>query len=173
MTKDAVEKYRHVYSQLYGLDTYGLRYFNVFGPRQDPNGAYAAAIPKFVRQLMNDEAPTIYGDGTQSRDFTYIENVIEANLKACLAGRQVAGTTFNIASGGREYLLDMYHLLAKALGKQIEPVFAPSRFGEIQHSNADITKARESLGYDPSYLVSLCPRGMPDESQVASNPTAE
>lgn len=151
VTKSAVEKYGHLYTRLYGLDTYGLRYFNVFGPRQDPDGAYAAAIPRFVRQLLDDEAPMIYGDGTQSRDFTYIENVIEANLKACLAGHEAAGETFNIAYGGREYLIDMCRQLADALGKQIEPVFGPERPGEIKHSNADVTKARELLGYDPGY----------------------
>lgn len=151
VTKRADEEYAKLYTHLYGLETYGLRYFNVFGPRQDPDGAYAAAIPKFIRQLLNEEAPLIYGDGTQSRDFTYIENVVEANLKACLAGREAAGETFNIAYGGREYLLDMCRLLAELLEKDIEPVFGPERPGEIKHSNADITKAREMLSYEPDY----------------------
>lgn len=151
VTKRAAEEYGKLYTHLYGLDTYGLRYFNVFGPRQDPAGAYAAAIPKFIKLLMDDQAPVIYGDGTQSRDFTYIENVIEANLKACLAGREAAGETFNIAFGGREYLLDMCHLLAELLEKDIQPDFGPERPGEIKHSNADITRAREMLGYEPSY----------------------
>lgn len=151
VTKRAAEEYGKLYSKLYGLDTYGLRYFNVFGRRQDPDGAYAAAIPKFIRLLMNDQAPTIYGDGRQSRDFTYIDNVIEANLKACRAPAEAAGQVFNIAYGGREYLIDIYHVLAQALGKDIEPVFGPQREGEIRHSNADINKARELLGYDPSY----------------------
>lgn len=151
VTKRADEEYGQLYTHLYGLDTYGLRYFNVFGPRQDPAGAYAAAIPKFIKLLLADEAPTIYGDGTQSRDFTYIENVVEANLKACLAGHEAAGETYNIAYGGREYLLDMCHLLAEMLGKDIQPEFGPERPGEIKHSNADIAKAREMLGYEPSY----------------------
>lgn len=151
VTKRSAEEYGRLYSTLYGLDTYGLRYFNVFGPRQDPEGAYAAAIPRFVRQLLNDEAPTIHGDGRQSRDFTYIENVVEANLKACLAPSAAAGQVFNIAFGGREYLIDIYYLLTEALGKHIEPVFGPERAGDIKHSNADITKARKLLGYDPSY----------------------
>ena len=94
----------------YRLETVGLRYFNVFGRRQDPNGAYAAVIPKFIKQLMNDQQPTIYGDGNQSRDFTYIENVIEANLKACLSDSSAAGQAFNIAYGGRECLKDIYYL---------------------------------------------------------------
>lgn len=151
VTKRSVEEYGKLYARLYELPTYGLRYFNVFGRRQDPNGAYAAAIPKFIRQLMNDEAPTIYGDGKQSRDFTYIDNVVEANLKACLAGPNAAGQVYNIAYGGREYLIDIYRALAEALGKDIEPVFGPERPGDIRHSNADIGKARELLGYDPSF----------------------
>ena len=105
LTKRTNEEYGKLYAKLYGLDTYGLRYFNVFGKRQDPNGAYAAVIPKFIKQLLNNERPTIYGDGKQSRDFTYIENVIEANLKACKAPREVAGQAFNIAYGERVYLL--------------------------------------------------------------------
>ena len=100
---------------------------------------------------MNGETPTINGDGMQSRDFTYIENVIEANLKACLATHEAAGNTFNIAYGGREYLIDIYHSLTRALGKDIEPNFGPDRAGDIKHSNADISKAREMLGYDPDY----------------------
>ncbi|MDZ4177761.1 MAG: SDR family oxidoreductase [Coriobacteriia bacterium] len=151
VTKRAAEEYGKLYSHLYGLDTYGLRYFNVFGPRQDPTGAYAAAIPKFIKRLMDGQAPTIYGDGMQSRDFTYIENVIEANLKACLAGREAAGETFNIAFGGREYLLDMCHLLAELLEVDVQPEFGPERPGEIKHSNADISRAREMLGYEPSW----------------------
>jgi len=151
LTKMVDEEYGKLYSKLYGLDTYGLRYFNVFGRRQDPNGAYAAVIPKFIKQLLNDDQPTIYGDGKQSRDFTYIENVIEANLKACKASSEVAGEVFNIAYGGREYLIDVYYSLCKALGKDIEPIYAPDRKGDIKHSNADISKAREMLGYDPSW----------------------
>lgn len=151
LTKRVDEEFAKLYTKLYGLDTYGMRYFNVFGRRQDPDGAYAAVIPKFIKQLMNDEAPTINGDGMQSRDFTYIENVIEANLKACLAPHEAAGNVFNIAYGGREYLIDIYHSLTKALGKDIEPKFGPDRAGDIKHSNADIAKAREMLGYDPDY----------------------
>jgi len=151
LTKMVDEEYGRLYSELYGLDTYGLRYFNVFGKRQDPNGAYAAVIPKFIKQLLNDESPTINGDGKQSRDFTYIENVIEANLKACKASSEVAGEAFNIAYGGRGYLIDVYNSLCKALGKDIRPIFGPDRKGDIKHSNADINKAKEMLGYDPSW----------------------
>lgn len=151
LTKHVDEEYGKLYKKLYHLDTYGMRYFNVFGRRQDPNGAYAAVIPKFLIQLMNDEQPTINGDGKQSRDFTYIENVIEANLKACKAPSEAAGEAFNIAYGGREYLIDIYYDLCKALGKEIEPKFGPDRAGDIKHSNACIDKARKLLGYDPQY----------------------
>ncbi|WP_028273553.1 SDR family oxidoreductase [Atopococcus tabaci] len=151
LTKRVDEEYAKLYTKLYGLDTYGLRYFNVFGRRQDPDGAYAAVLPKFIKQLLNDERPTINGDGKQSRDFTYIENVVEANLKACLAPSESAGEAFNIAYGGREYLIDVYRSLCKVLGKDIEPIFGPERKGDIKHSNADITKAKQLLGYDPSW----------------------
>lgn len=151
LTKRCDEEWAKQYTMHYGLDTYGLRYFNVFGRRQDPHGAYAAVIPKFIKQILNDERPTINGDGKQSRDFTYIENVVEANLKACLAPHEVAGQSFNIAYGGREYLINIFYLLTKLLGKEIEPIFGPDRKGDIKHSNADISKAQELLGYDPQY----------------------
>ena len=151
LTKRCTEEWAKQYTRHYMLDTYGLRYFNVFGRRQDPNGAYAAVIPKFIKQLLNGEQPVINGDGSQSRDFTYIENVIEANLKSCLAPHEAAGQAFNIAYGGREYLIDIYHALTKALGKDVEPRFGPVRAGDIKHSNADITKARTILGYNPEY----------------------
>ena len=151
LTKRVDEEYGKLYHKLYGLDTYGLRYFNVFGRRQDPDGAYAAVIPKFIKQLLNGEVPTINGDGKQSRDFTYIENVIEANLKACKAPSEAAGQAFNIAYGGREYLIDIYYGLTEALGVDTQPAFGPDRPGDIKHSNADISKARALLGYDPDY----------------------
>ncbi|EFW05239.1 NAD dependent epimerase/dehydratase [Coprobacillus cateniformis] len=151
LTKRVDEEYAKLYKKLYNLDTYGMRYFNVFGRRQDPNGAYAAVIPKFIKQLLNDEPPTINGDGKQSRDFTYIDNVIEANLKACLASSESAGEAFNIAYGGREYLIDIYYHLCKALKKEMEPNFGPDRVGDIKHSNACIDKAREMLEYNPEY----------------------
>lgn len=151
LTKMVDEEYGKLYTKLYGLDTYGLRYFNVFGRRQNPDGAYAAVIPKFIKQLLNDEQPTINGDGKQSRDFTYIENVIEANLKSCLASSEVAGQAFNIAYGGREYLIDIYYNLCNALEKDIHPIFGPDRKGDIKHSNADISRAQEMLLYYPEW----------------------
>lgn len=151
LTKRCDEEWAKQYTMHYGLDTYGLRYFNVFGRRQSPDGAYAAVIPKFIKMLMNGEKPTINGDGKQSRDFTYIENVIEANLKACLAPHSAAGQAFNIAYGGREYLIDIYYSLTKALGVEIKPDFGPDRAGDIKHSNADISKAEALLGYEPEF----------------------
>ena len=151
LTKRVNEEYGKMYSNIFRLDTYGLRYFNVFGRRQDPDGAYAAVIPKFIKQLLHNERPVINGDGKQSRDFTYIENVIEANLRACMASHEVAGQAFNIAYGDREYLIDIYQELCKMLGKNIEPLFGPERSGDIRHSNADISKARELLKYDPQW----------------------
>ena len=151
LTKRCDEEWAKQYTRHYGLPTVGLRYFNVFGRRQNPDGAYAAVIPKFIRLLLRGERPTINGDGRQSRDFTYIENVIEANLKACLAPKDADGEAFNVAYGGREYLIDIYHSLTKALGTDIEPIFGPDRAGDIKHSNADISKARRLLGYEPEY----------------------
>lgn len=151
LTKMCDEEWGKQYTRHYGLDTYGLRYFNVFGRRQNPDGAYAAVIPKFLKQLLNGEVPTINGDGRQSRDFTYIENVIEANLKACLASHEAAGQAYNVAYGGREYLIDIYYGLTKALELDVEPNFGPERAGDIKHSNADISKAKELLGYDPDW----------------------
>lgn len=151
LTKKVDEEYGRLYKELYGLDTYGLRYFNVFGRRQDPDGMYAAVIPKFIKQLLHGEVPTINGDGRQSRDFTYIDNVIEANLRACHASGEAAGQAFNIGAGGRLYLIDIYNHLCKALGKEVEPNYGPARKGDVRDSNADISKARELLGYDPEY----------------------
>lgn len=148
LTKRTAEEYGKLYYRLYSLETYGLRYFNVFGKRQNPDGAYAAVIPKWIKQLMNNEIPIINGDGRQSRDFTYIENVLEANLRACLASSDAAGKAFNIAYGGREFLIDIYWTLAKALGKDIKPIFGPERKGDIKHSNADISQAKNLLGYE-------------------------
>ncbi len=151
VTKRCDEEWAKQYTRHYGLETYGLRYFNVFGRRQDPNGVYAAVIPKFIMQLLKGEAPTINGDGKQSRDFTYIDNVIEANLKACLAPKEAAGEAYNIAYGGREYLIDIYNEIVDALNIYIQPNYGSDRVGDIKHSNADITKAQKLLGYSPEW----------------------
>ena len=151
LTKRCNEEWAKQYSMHYGLDTYGLRYFNVFGRRQDPHGSYAAVIPKFIKQLLKNERPIIYGDGKQTRDFTYIENVIDANLKACVAPHEASGEVFNIAYGKHECLIDIYYTLAKSLDKNIEPLFGEERVGDIKHSRADISKAKTILGYDPNF----------------------
>ena len=153
LTKKVNEEFADLYFRLYGLETVGMRYFNVFGRRQDPNGFYAAVIPKFVKQLINNEAPQINGDGETSRDFTYIDNVIEANLKACLAGKEASGQAFNIAYGGRETLNNLYNKLCKLLNKDIRPIYKEERAGDIRHSNADISKAKKLLGYSPDYSM--------------------
>jgi len=149
ITKKVNEEYGKLYKKLYNLDTYGLRYFNVFGKRQNPNGEYAAVIPKFISQLLRNEQVTINGDGQQSRDFTYIENVVDANLKSCSASSEVSGEIFNIAYGGREHLMDVYRILSKILDVKIEPKFDKMRKGDIRDSNADISKAKVFLNYNP------------------------
>lgn len=151
LTKKTNEEYAKLYSSLYGLETVGMRYFNVFGRRQDPEGSYAAVIPKFVKSLLTNEAPIINGNGKQSRDFTYIENVIEANLRAMKSGSEVTGEIFNIAYGGQIELLEVYTVLESLIGVQLKPIFGPDRLGDIKHSNADITKAKQMLGYAPDY----------------------
>lgn len=149
VTKRSNEEYARQYTLHYGLETVGLRYFNVFGRRQDPAGAYAAVIPKFITLLLRGEAPTIHGDGTQSRDFTYVDNVVQANLAALCADGAACGQAYNIAYGGRETLLSVYAGICHALGVDISPVFGPPRAGDIAHSNADVSKARTCLGYEP------------------------
>lgn len=157
LTKKVAEEYGRLYSNLYGLETIGLRYFNVFGRRQDPYGYYAAVIPKFVKALLNDEAPIFNGDGSQSRDFTYIENVIEANLKAMISSSDVQGEAFNIAYGGQVSLIELFEELKGLLNKDVSPIFGPERVGDVKHSNADISKAKTKIKYAPDY--SFC-RGL-------------
>jgi len=151
VTKRVNEEYAKQYSMHYGLETVGLRYFNVFGKRQDPNGPYAAVIPKFIYKLLNDEQPVIYGDGEQSRDFTYVENAVEANLKACYTPNQVSGKTYNIAYGDRITLNQVYKLLNQQMKKFISPRYDSERLGDIKHSNANIKKSIEDLNYNPSW----------------------
>ena len=151
ITKKVNELYGKNFFDLYGLETVGMRYFNVFGRKQDPYSYYSAVIPKFVSMLLRDEAPTINGDGEHSRDFTYIDNVIEANLTACLAPKEACGRAYNIAYGGRVSLNELYGTLKELLNKDIDAIYGPNRKGDIKHSNADISDAIESLGYEPSY----------------------
>lgn len=143
------EQYCQVFARIYGLETVCLRYFNVFGPRQDPTSLYSAVIPLFITKMLRGERPTIYGDGTQSRDFTYIANVIHGNLLACHAPAEaVSGQIMNMACGDNISLLQLADAVNELLGTQIEPVFADPRPGDVKHSRADISKARHLLKYE-------------------------
>jgi nucleoside-diphosphate-sugar epimerase len=148
-SKLAIEGYCRSFHSVYGLETVALRYFNIFGPRQDPLSAYAAVIPKFILSLLDGRAPTIHGDGEQSRDFTYIDNAVEANLLAADASG-VAGEAFNIACGARISLNELYAEIQQLVGSDIEPEHTESRQGDVKHSLADISRARDALGYEPS-----------------------
>ncbi|MEE3723808.1 SDR family oxidoreductase [Riemerella anatipestifer] len=159
ITKYVNELYADVFSKTYGLECIGLRYFNVFGRRQDPKGAYAAVIPKFVIQLMNYQSPTINGDGSYSRDFTYIDNVIQMNELAMLTDNpEAVNTVYNTAVGDRTTIKQMAELLKKYLSKYDEKIAAveilhgPNRLGDIPHSLASIDKAKENLGYAPTHI---------------------
>src|SRR6059036_81576 len=142
------EMYCQVFSRAYGLETVSLRYFNVFGPRQDSTSQYSGVLALFIAAVLQNKRPTIYGDGLQSRDFTYVQNVVEANLQACTVP-VVAGQVFNVACGDRITVNSMLHQINKITGKDIAPIYADSRPGDIKHSQADITRAREHLGYQP------------------------
>ncbi|HHN74746.1 MAG TPA: SDR family oxidoreductase [Acidobacteria bacterium] len=145
--KLAAETYCRVFTQLYGLKTVALRYFNVFGPRQDPGSEYSAVIPKFASMMIAGQAPTINGDGQQTRDFTFIDNVVQINLLAAEAPEEACGEAYNVACGTRISLLDLVERLNAILGTRIEPQHGPPRAGDIQHSLADISKAERLLGY--------------------------
>jgi nucleoside-diphosphate-sugar epimerase len=147
VSKVAAEHYVRVFHTIYGLPTVALRYFNVFGPRQDPNGAYAAVIPKFIAAILKGEAPTIFGDGGQSRDFTFVANVVQANLKAITSERAV-GRVINVATGANHTVLEVAQRINQILGKDIRPVFSAKRPGEIRHTLADIGRALGLLGYE-------------------------
>ena len=149
LDKLAAETYGRLFHRLYDLGTVALRYFNVFGPRQDPSSEYSAVIPKFTAALLAGKAPTIYGDGGQTRDFTYIENVVRANLLAAEAPEEACGEAYNIACGERISLLDLAERLGRITGRSIAPVHGDPRPGDIRHSLADIGKARRLLGYEP------------------------
>lgn len=158
VTKKVNELYAKVFGELYGMETLGLRYFNVFGRRQDPDGQYAAVIPRFVKSLINHEAPMIFGDGSQTRDFTYIENVVQANFRAAVVQNPEAyNTAYNVAFGDRVTLNELYTFLRDGLAKfdpeisKIEPVYTDPRQGDIPHSLASIAKTSHLLGYDPQF----------------------
>jgi len=154
VTKFTGELYMKVFNDVFGLRTTSLRYFNVFGPGQDPTSQYSAVIPKFVRAIINDQSPTIYGDGEQSRDFTFIKDVIQANIKAA-ESRKADGEMINVAKGDRTTVNELARLIIEDFGKTglIEPIHIDPLPGDVKHSLADITKARELMGYEPQYTL--------------------
>jgi len=152
VTKICCEEYLRLFHELYGLRTTSLRYFNVYGPKQDPNSQYAAVIPRFIKAVMRNEPPTIYGDGKQSRDFTFIKDVLQANLKAAVS-EKCDGEVCNIATGKRITVENLAFKIIKAFGKNLKPVYAPPRPGDIKHSLADISKAKKLMGYKPEYNI--------------------
>ena len=143
------EHYCRIFYKLYGLETVCLRYFNVFGPRQDPKSEYAAVIPRFITAILHDQQPTIFGDGTQTRDFTFVENIIEANLAATVAPKNALGEACNVACSDRISLLDLVNTINQSLGKNIKPKLDPPRPGDVLHSQAANTKARDLLHWIP------------------------
>ncbi|HEC91943.1 MAG TPA: SDR family oxidoreductase [Candidatus Atribacteria bacterium] len=146
LSKYAGERYCQIYYKIYGLETVCLRYFNVFGPNQNPTSQYSAVIPKFIKLMKEGKSPTIYGDGTQSRDFTYVSNVVEANLLACQKDG-VAGEIFNIACGEKHTILQLVDTINQILGRNIKPIFEKERVGDVKHSLAEIEKAKRMLGF--------------------------
>jgi nucleoside-diphosphate-sugar epimerase len=151
VAKLAGEHYMVSFYRCYGLETVCLRYFNIFGPRQDPNSPYSGVLAKFTLQMLRGEQPTIFGDGTTSRDFTYIDNAVQANLLACKApAGEVAGKVFNVATGRRIDLNDAFRTLKEITGYRGEPKYGPERGGDVKHSLADLTRSRKHLGYEPS-----------------------
>jgi UDP-N-acetylglucosamine 4-epimerase len=149
VTKITCEQYLSVFATAYGMNTVGLRYFNIFGPRQDPNGPYAAVIPKFVDAILSGEPPTIHGDGEQTRDFTYVANAVWANIEATKRAADIRGSVFNMACGERISLNELYDKIAARLGSDMRPIHGPPRVGDIKDSLADISTARRLLGYTP------------------------
>ena len=149
VSKFAGEKYCQVFAEIYGLETVSLRYFNIFGPRQDPLSQYAAAVPLFITRILAKQSPQIYGDGEQSRDFTYVANVVEANLRAVEAPPEASGGVFNIACGERTTVNTLVKEIGKLTKCLVEPVYIAPRAGDIKHSFADINKTRKALHFEP------------------------
>ena len=154
-TKKINEIYADIFKKVYGLSVIGLRYFNVYGPKQDPNSIYSAVIPVFINGIMENKQVTINGDGETSRDFTYVEDVVEANINACLSNQNNSGNIYNIAYGGRITLNDLYFKISEILNSDIKPIYSETRKGDIKHSNADITKAKNDLLYLPKFNIDL------------------
>jgi UDP-N-acetylglucosamine/UDP-N-acetylgalactosamine 4-epimerase len=154
VTKYANELYADVFGKTYGMEIIGLRYFNIFGPKQDPNGAYAAVIPLFIDAVLKGKAPRINGDGGQTRDFTFVENCVEANIRAALTEiPEAVNQVYNIAVGDRTSLNDLFNILKEEAGSDVVPEYGPDRAGDIRDSLADISKAQRLLGYDPQVRI--------------------
>lgn len=153
VTKYVNELYADVFAKTYGIEIIGLRYFNVFGPKQSPNGAYAAVIPLFMQALKDGEAPTINGDGEQTRDFTFVENAVQANIKALFAPQEAVNEVYNVAYGERISLNQLWKSLQEAAGSDLKAEYGPSRQGDVRDSLANIQKGKDKLGYEPQYSV--------------------
>ncbi|HEX2606661.1 MAG TPA: SDR family oxidoreductase [Flavisolibacter sp.] len=154
VTKYVNELYAQVFASVYQMEFIGLRYFNVFGPRQTPDGPYAAVIPLFMRAILNNEPPVINGDGSHSRDFTFVKNAVQANVKALFTTNpEAVNQVYNIAFGQQTTLLEVFEYMKEVAGSDLSPRLGPERAGDVRHSLADITKARELLGYDPEFSV--------------------
>ena len=153
LTKQVNEKYGHLYNELYGMETIGLRYFNVYGPRQDSESSYAAVIPRFVTALLKHSQPIIHGSGEQTRDFTFVRDVVEANLCAMGASSKAVGTAYNIGSGTRTSVLELLRVLQELLSTQIEPVHEPPRQGDVMHSWARVSLAADKIGFKSKYSL--------------------
>jgi UDP-N-acetylglucosamine 4-epimerase len=153
VSKRTKELYAKVFATTYGLDVIGLRYFNIFGPNQNPAGPYAAAIPLFMDAILKNESPYINGDGGQSRDFTFVENAVQANIKALFSEKEVKGQMVNIACGGRITILELFESIKKAVGNDVQPIYREERSGDVRDSLADISLAKELIGYDPEFGI--------------------
>jgi UDP-N-acetylglucosamine 4-epimerase len=153
VTKYVNELYADVFGKTYGTDVIGLRYFNVFGPKQSPQGAYAAVIPLFMQALKDDKPPIIHGDGGQTRDFTFIDNAVQANIKGFFAGKDASNEVFNVACGERISVNALWTTLQTAAQSNLQAVYGPSRQGDVRDSLADVSKARRLLGYEPEVTV--------------------
>ena len=154
VTKLVNELYARVFASVYGMDLIGLRYFNIFGPRQNPNGPYAAVIPLFAEALLNDKAPVINGDGSHSRDFTYVDNAVQANIHALFTeNNEAVNQVYNIACGEQTTLNELFEILKTEAGSDLRPIYGPERAGDVRHSLADISKAQRLLGYKVGVTV--------------------
>lgn len=153
VSKRTKELYANVFALTYGLDVVGLRYFNVFGPKQSPNGPYAAAIPLFMDAILKNESPFINGNGEQSRDFTFVENVVQANIRALFTDKEVKGKVLNVAFGGRTTINDLFYMIRAAVGNTVEPIYRDDRKGDVKDSLANISLAKELFNYNPDFSI--------------------